>query len=156
MGIKFYIGGHRRTSQHFTTVLNENNEYLQFENIAFMPSTRRTLSRISEALDLIKAGNDIEEVQAELLDRLSLEMPAKRLLILDIKLIGSSKRSFSDTFYNERVNSLFKKLRVLFKDHKLRLYTETRSLKLLQRPHMRRALQAGVFRTLRLFYQKTT
>lgn len=145
MDIKIYTGGHRKSFEHLYGALVENRAYLEAEGVVFLPATRRTNRRISNAIKLVKSGDDVIETQNHLLETLGCSQKTKTFIILDSNLIGTNNRSFSRTFFHTRVGGFFKDLKALFPEHNVRIYTETRSPETLIKSAYTETVLSGAF-----------
>lgn len=122
MDVCIYVGGHRASAQHFYEALSQNIGTLNDEGIIYSKGTRRTLSHLSNAVTALKDGQDKHQVQADLVKRIMPRQDATRLIITDMRFIGTDSRALSDD-----LTDFYAQLGILFDNHSLRLFVETRS-----------------------------
>lgn len=127
MEVKVYVGGNRLNFEHFSAALSVNRDYLKSEKTVYSPATRRTLKHVIKAIGLMKAGEDVDEIQESLSKPLGINPDTKTLLIIDSRLIGSNTRPYNQTFKTHKVGIFYKDICKLFKGHNVRLYTEIKN-----------------------------
>ncbi len=124
MDVAFYWGGDRVNYDHLNAALEANGKLLEAENIIFSPNSSKLFRPIFAANKAIKSGTDIETVQKDLFERLSIDSKTKKLLLIDPKINGTPSRPFPKGISNRKIFNYFDTLKTLFTGHSFRLYIE--------------------------------
>ncbi len=151
MDIRIYSGGHRATMQHFMTALEDNNDYLKSEGIAYSSETGLN---IGQAINAMKSGGDFQKIQDDIIKELSLGIDAKRIIWVDNKIIGTGRRPFKSLLNNRRIRGAYADLNALFKGHDFHVHVETRNPASLIPASYAEAVHTGVFKDFEEFVEE--
>jgi len=127
MDIRIYVGPHRTASQHLASILTNNANLLDAQDIMFYSSTRTTLHHINSALKAIARGGDKEDAVGLLLHSLTRGRDTKRLLLVNPNIVGNVTQPFGKEVFYPRTTGLIHQLQTLFGANKLQFYTSVRN-----------------------------
>jgi len=127
MDIRVYVGPHRTASRHLASVLTNNADLLDAQDIVFYSSTRTTLHHINSALKAIAGGGDKADAVGSLLHSLTRGREAKRLLLVNPNIVGNVTQPFGKELFYPRTTGLIHQLQTLFGENEIQLYASVRN-----------------------------
>jgi len=127
MDIRIYVGPHRTASRHLASILTNNADLLDAQDIMFYSSTRATLHHINSALKAIAGGENKADAVSSLLHSLTRGRDIKRLLLVNPNIVGNVALPFGKELFYPRTTGLIHQLQTLFGENEMRLYTSVRN-----------------------------
>ena len=126
MDIRLHIGVHRTATQHMRKMLALNADLMAAHGIC-IPNPEYSEKAFAKAVRQMKAGEDVEQVNADLLSTLTQDKEYRRIVMVDPNISGTQMRPIGKEFFYPRVGTTISRIVTALEGLPLRLFVSLRN-----------------------------
>ncbi|MCP5072769.1 MAG: hypothetical protein GY947_05665 [Rhodobacteraceae bacterium] len=104
MDIRLHIGAHRSATKHLRNMLEVNRDLLESQGIC-LPEEEFAARVFTRAVKAVREGGPVEEINAELLSKLTGDSECRRIVLIDPNISGSLLRPVGKEFFYPRIGN---------------------------------------------------
>ncbi|WGI21206.1 hypothetical protein [Amylibacter sp. IMCC11727] len=109
MDIRIHIGVHRTGTQHLRKMLALNSDLLAANGVC-VPEPEFSEKAFARAVRQLKAGEDVEQINADLLSTLTQDKEYRRIVMVDPNVSGTLMRPIGKEFFYPRIGTTINRI----------------------------------------------